>query len=138
MPPAPTPWTNLLLFDGVCGLCIRAVQSILERDPEGRVHFASIQSDLGRQLYREQGFDAENPTSMVLLTPRGAFAHSDAAIEMARILGGRSRWLALLKIIPRPIRDLVYRFIARHRYQWFGKRDQCMLPQPGWQERFVA
>jgi predicted DCC family thiol-disulfide oxidoreductase YuxK len=134
----PRTWTNLLLFDGVCGLCIRAVQSILERDPEGRVRFASIQSDLGGQLYREQGFDPADPTSMVLLTPRGAFAHSSAAIELGRILGGRSRWLVLLKIIPRPLRDWAYRFVARHRYRWFGKKDQCMLPKPGWQERFVA
>ncbi|HYF34616.1 MAG TPA: DCC1-like thiol-disulfide oxidoreductase family protein [Prosthecobacter sp.] len=131
-------WTNLLLFDGVCGLCIRAVQSILARDPRGVVRFCSIQSELGRRLYLEQGCDPDNPSTMLLLTPKGVFSHSDAMIEVGQLLGGWSRWAVLLKIVPRPLRDWGYKFIARHRYKWFGKRDECMLPQPEWRQRFVG
>ena len=137
MSQAPSSWTNLLLFDGVCGLCIRAVQSILSRDPRGVIHFCSIQSETGRRLYREQGYDPDSPCTMVLLTPHGVFSHSSAMIEVGRLLGGTNRWVVLLKVIPRPLRDWGYRFIARHRYKWFGKRDQCLLPKPEWRQRFV-
>ena len=138
MPEAAPTWTNLLLYDGVCGLCIRSVQAVLLRDPKGLIHFCSIQSELGSRLYREQGLDPSKPCTMVLLTPQGPYSRSDVAIALGRILGGRSRWLVLLKIIPRWVRDSVYRFIARHRYQWFGRRDECMLPRPEWQQRFVC
>lgn len=138
MPEAQPSWTNLLLFDGVCGLCTRAVQSILAHDPRGVIHFCSIQSELGRRLYREQGLDPDDPTTMVLLTPQGAFTRSDAMIEVGRLLGGWNRWAVLFKIVPRPLRDWGYRFIALRRYRWFGRRDECLVPQLEWRPRFVG
>jgi predicted DCC family thiol-disulfide oxidoreductase YuxK len=131
------PWTHLLLFDGVCNLCDRSVQFILQHDPRGLIHFCSIQSETGSRLYRAQGLDPENPTAMLLLTPAGTFTESDAAIEIGRLLGGRLRCALLLKVIPKSLRDRAYRFIARNRYRWFGRKDQCMMPRPEWRQRFV-
>lgn len=128
---------NLLLFDGVCHLCSSTVQFILKHDPSGVIHFCSIQSDLGRRLYTERGFDPDNPEAFILITPRGTFARSDAALEIARLLGGVWRLVQVLKLVPTWLRDRVYLFIARHRYRWFGKEQQCMLPNPEWRDRFV-
>jgi len=131
------PWQNLLLFDGVCGLCQRGVQSILLNDPAGVIQFCSIQSDLGTRLYREQGLDPEVPSTMVLLTPEGAFTESDALIEIGSLLGGWRRSMSLFKCVPKSVRDWAYQLIARNRYRWFGKNDQCMMPQPEWRDRFL-
>lgn len=133
--PAGKP--NLLLFDGVCHLCSNTVQFLLRHDRRGAIHFCSIQSELGRQLYSEHGFNPDQPEAFILLTPHGAFARSDAALELARLLGGVWRLAAVFKAVPRWLRDRVYLFIARHRYRWFGKRQECMVPKPEWRDRFV-
>ena len=99
--PTDPAWTHLLLFDGVCNLCDNSVQWVLAHDHRGIVHFCSIQSELGSKLYRERGFDPAEPLSMVLITPEGSFAKSDAALQLAALMGGRLSWLTLFKIIPR-------------------------------------
>lgn len=128
---------NLLLFDGVCNLCNHTVQFVLERDRQGLVHFGSIQSETGSRLYREHGYDPEHPDSMLLLTPKGAFRESDAAMEIARLLGGWWKLLTVLKILPRWLRNAAYRSVARNRYRLFGKKDRCMMPRPEWKQRFL-
>lgn len=128
----------ILLFDGVCNLCDNAVQFILKHDRRGLIHFASIQSDFGSRRYRELGLNPEAPDSMILLTPHGVFRESSAALEIAGLLGGPWPLAKVFKIVPRFIRDAVYRYVATHRYQWFGKHDQCMLPRPEWRKRFLA
>lgn len=130
-------WTHLLLFDGVCHLCDGAVQFILKHDQRGLIHFGSIQSAEGQSLYRQYGLDPEHPDTMLLITPEGVFRESDAALKIASLLGGRWSFALVFKIIPRWLRDRVYRFIAQHRYQWFGKHDQCLLPRPEWRARFL-
>lgn len=137
MPTEPT-WTYLLLFDGICNLCDHTVQWVLAHDRRGIVKFCSIQSDLGSRLYREHGYDPEHPHSMLLLTPEGSFGKSSAALELARLMGGRLAWLSWARIIPRPLRDLAYGFVARNRYRFFGEKDQCLMPRPEWKERFVG
>ncbi|HCN28087.1 MAG TPA: hypothetical protein DIT64_04770 [Verrucomicrobiales bacterium] len=132
-----TPWTNLLLFDGVCHLCDSTVQFVLRHDTSGRIHFCPIQSETGSRLYREHGFDPAAPHTMLLLTPDGALRESDAAIEIARLLGGIWRLALVLKIIPRPLRDAAYRFIASRRYRWFGRHGACLVPLPEWRARFL-
>lgn len=135
---AAPAWTHLLLFDGVCNLCDHTVQWVLTHDQRGLVHFCSIQSELGSKLYRERGFDPTQPHSMILITPEGSFAKSDAALQLASLMGGRFAWLSIFKIIPRPLRDLAYTFVATNRYRFFGKKDACLLPQPEWKARFVS
>lgn len=134
--PTDSAWTHLLLFDGVCNLCDNTVQWVLTHDQRGIVHFCSIQSELGSKLYRERGFDPSEPHSMILITPEGSFAKSDAALHLAALMGGHFSWLTLFKIIPRALRDLAYTFVATNRYRFFGKKDTCLMPQPEWKDRF--
>jgi predicted DCC family thiol-disulfide oxidoreductase YuxK len=131
----PSP---LLLFDGVCNLCASSVQFVLKHDHRRLVRFSSIQSEAGSKLYREHGFDPEQPQSMLLITDYGSFTQSDAAIELAQLMGGWLSAAVCFKIVPRPIRDAVYLLIAKNRYRIFGKKDQCWLPRPEWKERFVS
>lgn len=138
MPAALPEHPHLLLFDGVCNLCDGAVQFILKRDSKGIIHFGSIQSPEGSQIYRANGYNPDHPESMLLITPKGVFHESDAALEIARLIGMPWSLATIFKIIPRPIRDLCYKFVAEHRYQWFGKKDQCMLPRPEWRQRFIS
>ncbi|MFZ2280101.1 MAG: thiol-disulfide oxidoreductase DCC family protein [Prosthecobacter sp.] len=128
---------HLLLFDGICHLCDASVQFILKRDPQGKIKFAPIQSPLGSQLYAQHGLDPAAPNAMLFITPRGAFKASDAALEIARTLGGQWKLALLFKILPRALRDASYYFIARNRYRWFGKDDSCMMPTPELKARML-
>ena len=119
---------HLLLFDGICHLCDASVQFILKRDPQGKIKFAPIQSALGSQLYAQHGLDPAAPNAMLFITPRGAFKASDAALEIARTLGGVWKLALIFKLLPRALRDAAYYFIARNRYRWFGKDESCMIP----------
>ncbi|HSQ66364.1 MAG TPA: thiol-disulfide oxidoreductase DCC family protein [Polyangiaceae bacterium] len=131
---------SVVLFDGVCNLCSGAVRFIAERDPEGIFRFASLQSDVGRQLLRDHGVEpAEGePDTIVLIDHGRAFERSTAALHIARRLGGPYRLLFVIgSLVPRFLRDLVYDFVARHRYRWFGKKDACMVPTPELRARFL-
>ncbi len=126
----------ILLFDGVCNLCNGTVQWIIERDRTGRVHFASLQSELGAQLLEAARLPKENLQSVMLYENGHIHTYSDAPLRVARYLDGGWSVLQYLAIVPRPIRDVVYRWIARNRYRWFGKRDACMIPTPELRHRF--
>jgi predicted DCC family thiol-disulfide oxidoreductase YuxK len=123
----------VVLFDGVCNLCNGAVRFILARDPAARFRFASLQSDAARRLLGDGG-PAE---TIVLLDAGKTYVKSTAALRIAR--GLRFPWPLLYAFVavPRPVRDLIYDWVARHRYRWFGKRDTCMLPTPELRERFL-
>ena len=127
----------IVLFDGECGLCSRSVQFILKRDPHGRFHFAPLQSAFAQELLREREVTLELE-SVVLIDGRRAFTRSTAALQIAR--GLRSPWpiLGLMLAVPRPIRDGVYRLIARNRYRLFGRVDSCRLLAPEQRDRFLA
>ena len=126
-----------MLFDGDCNLCNGAVQFVLRRDPRAVFHFASLQSAVGRQLLASVGAKATLPDSIVLVANGCVTWKSTAALRIAR----RLRWpwplLAVAFVVPRPLRDLVYDWIARHRYRWFGKRAQCLVPTPALRARFL-
>ena len=128
--------TAIVLFDGVCNLCHGSVRFILKRDPREHFRFASLQSDPGRDLLRE--YDLPEDLSTIVLIENGrAFHRSSAALRIARRLRGAWPLLAVFLVIPPPLRDLVYRFIANNRYRWFGKKDVCSLPEPGQAARFL-
>lgn len=129
---------HLLLFDGICHLCDASVRFILGRDPAARIKFAPIQSPLGRELYARHGLDPDSPSAFLFLTPRGAYKASDAALEIARVLGGVWKLAIAFKPLPRPLRDAVYFFIARNRYRWFGQRDACLMPTSDLMARMVT
>jgi predicted DCC family thiol-disulfide oxidoreductase YuxK len=127
----------VIFFDGVCNLCQGSVQFIIKRDPQARFRFASLQSDYGRHILKELKLDTHTLESIILLTPNGVFQRSRAALEIARKLSGLWPVLYIFRIIPAGIRDLVYDWIARNRYRWFGKTESCWLPTPELKSRFV-
>jgi predicted DCC family thiol-disulfide oxidoreductase YuxK len=132
----------ILFYDGVCGLCDRAVQFVLRHDHAGRIRFAPLQSELARDVLARQGRDAADLDSMYLGldigTPRERLlTRSDGVIQVLRELGGPWRWLAAARLVPHGLRDPAYDWVVRHRYRWFGRHEQCVLPRPEWRERFL-
>ena len=130
--------SSLILFDGVCNLCAWSVRFILPRDPAGRFTFAPLQSEAARNRLSAAGLDADAPASLVLIEDGRIFQESTAALRIARHL--RFPWplLSTLLIVPRVLRDPVYRFLARHRYRWFGRREECWRPDDRWNDRFTG
>lgn len=128
----------VLLFDGVCNLCNRWVQFVIGRDPEAQFRFAPLQSTAAERLLADCGYEGETLDSVVLVEDGTYHTKSDAVIRTAHHLGGVYRVLEPSKIVPTRLRNAVYDFVAAHRYGWFGKRDQCMMPEPGVRERFLA
>jgi len=130
-----------VLFDGECNLCNGLVQFLVRHDKDGtRFRFAAQQSDAGQSLLRQAGLPETGSVTDTILVYTGArvLTHSDAALEIARYLPAPFSLLYAARIIPRGLRDAVYRFIARNRYRWFGKRDQCMIPTPELKARFLT
>lgn len=123
---------QIVLFDGVCNLCNGVVRFILARDPAGRFQFASLQSEAARRLLGEVP-----PETIVFVDDGATFTKSAAALRIARKLCFPWPLLYAFIAIPRPIRDLIYQWVARNRYAWFGRRESCMVPSPEVQDRFL-
>ena len=134
------PETAIVLFDGVCNLCNGSVQFILDRDRKEHFRFASLQSEKGQAILTERGvaIPAGDPDSIVLIEGTTVYTHSTAALLIARHLS--FPWfLGYAGIVwPRFIRDAVYRFIARNRYRWFGKTNECRIPTPALRARMLG
>ena len=128
---------RVVLFDGVCNLCNWSVQFIINRDPKGIFRFASLQSDIGRKLMQENGQDPDVLESIILVDVEKTYFRSRAALEIAKKLSGLWPLFYAFKIIPSPILDSIYNFIARNRYRWFGRKDQCMVPTKDLSIRFI-
>jgi len=137
----PSPAPDTILFDGVCNLCNGFVQFVIRHDATGRFRFAALQSTAGQGLLAAQGVSATSlaadPESVLLLSGGKLYSHSDAVLRIAQGLGGIWRLLAVSRLLPRAWRDASYRFVARHRYRWFGRQESCMLPTPALKARFL-
>ena len=127
----------ILLFDGHCNLCNAWVQFIVKRDSAGTIRFASLQSGSGRRLLEEHKIDENYIESLVFFEEERFSVNSTAALRTLSYLESWQKHLIFLAVVPRSLRDLVYRFIARNRYKWFGRREQCMIPTPELKERFL-
>jgi len=127
----------ILLFDGVCNLCNGSIQFIIPRDPGGKLRFAPLQSELGTQVREATGLSTDDLETVVLVDDGMAYTKSDAAIRVAEHLGGMYRLLSLGRLVPRGVRDRIYDFVAANRYDWFGRKDQCMLPDDDVSDRFI-
>lgn len=126
-----------ILFDGECHVCSRAVRFIVKRDRERRFQFAALQSPAGKRLLQATGLNAESRDSVVVLGQGTAWTESDAILLILRRLGGIWSLLTVFRLVPRGWRDALYRWFARNRYRWFGKRLSCMVPTPTIRERFL-
>jgi predicted DCC family thiol-disulfide oxidoreductase YuxK len=126
----------IILFDGVCNLCNGAVQFVIRRDQQRKFRFASLQSNVGQSYLQRFGIKSD-VYSIILIQDDRVFDRSSAALEIAKNLSGVWPAFYTLKIIPKFLRDIVYNFIARRRYEWFGKKDECMIPSPELKDRFL-
>jgi predicted DCC family thiol-disulfide oxidoreductase YuxK len=129
---------KIILFDGVCNLCNRAVQFVIKRDKNDVFRFAPLQSEIGARLVKERNIDISSIDSIILIEPSIAFyVKSDAALEIGKSFGGGYKLLGIFDWIPRLMRDGIYDLIARNRYRWFGKKDACMVPTPELKQKFL-
>ncbi|MDR7670185.1 thiol-disulfide oxidoreductase DCC family protein [Bacillus altitudinis] len=129
--------SHFILFDGVCNVCSGAVQFIIKRDPNERMMFASLQSDTGQRVLKENGLPLDEFNSFIYIENGTLYMKSTGILKAARHLKGIYRWSYLLLVIPRPIRDWFYQLIAKNRYKWFGQKTSCMMPTPEIQKRFL-
>ena len=132
----------IVLYDGVCGLCNRAVQFLLKRDRHDRLQFASLQSDVAARVLQRHGMDPKSLDTVYAVLNydepnETLLAKGDAFLFFAKTIGGIWSVARVGRIIPRPIRNWLYDFIARHRYQVFGKSESCMLPDPKQRHKFL-
>ncbi len=133
---------TILLFDGVCNLCNAWVRFVIRHDPAPpRFRFAALQSEVGKRLLQAHaplGHPVDDTLDSVVMIDAGRmFVQSSAALRVLGKLGLPWSLLRALILVPRPLRDGVYRWVARHRYAWFGRRDSCMLPTPELRSRFL-
>jgi len=117
----------LVLFDGPCVLCQRSVRTIARFDTRRVFTFASLDSAAGRRALEAAGWPAGERSSVVLVEGGAAWTKSEAALRIARRLRFPLSALVVLRVVPRPLRDVAYDWIARHRYRWFGRTDVCAL-----------
>ncbi|MBR0345820.1 MAG: thiol-disulfide oxidoreductase DCC family protein [Rudaea sp.] len=128
----------VLVFDGVCVLCNRSVQFVLRHDRARRFRFATNESASGRALMIRHGLDPAAPVSVLLVEDGRAHVESAAVVRVLAGFGGGWRIAAAtLHLVPTAIRDHAYRYVARHRYRWFGRREVCWLPDPRDAGRFL-
>ena len=126
----------IVFFDGVCGLCNRLVDFLLRTDKKDSFRVAPLQGETAQRMLPALTEDAET-WSVLYLDERGLHDQSDVTIQVCRRLGGVWGLVGLLRMIPKSLRNVGYRYIARNRYGWFGKHDTCRLPDPEEQARFL-
>ncbi|MCI0610520.1 MAG: DCC1-like thiol-disulfide oxidoreductase family protein [Anaerolineae bacterium] len=129
---------KIILFDGICNLCNGSVKFILRWEKDSRYQFASIQSEIGKELLVWCGLPSNYNQAVVYLENGRIYLGSTAALKIGQEL--KFPWSTLSSVgllVPKIFRDWVYRQIAKHRYQWFGKKDVCMVPSKNLQARFL-
>jgi predicted DCC family thiol-disulfide oxidoreductase YuxK len=118
----------VVLFDGVCNLCVGSLPWLLRMDRRGRLRFGTLQSEAGGDLLERCGLSREYDRSMVVVEGETAYTESDAVVRLAWLLGFPWALGSVAALVPDPIRDRGYRWLARNRYDWFGTREACLVP----------
>jgi len=127
----------IILFDGVCNLCHAAVRFIVAREREARFRFAPLESETGRRLTAGGIGGGRSVDTVILVEDGQTYVRSDAAIRIAARLNLPWCLLGRLRVVPRPIRDRTYDFVARNRYRWFGRKEFCPTPDEEMRDRFL-
>ena len=128
----------IILFDGICNLCNRSVQFIIKPDKEKVYRFAAFQSKAGQKLLQQYNLPLKQYSSFLLIENNKAYSQSTAALKVAKNLSGLVKLAVVFNIVPAGIRNIVYNFVARNRYQWFGKKESCMVPTQDLKARFLT
>lgn len=134
---SPNVSQPVLLFDGTCAMCSRLVSWFIAHESDHDLRFASLRSDAGLLALRCCGVSDVDFETMYLIQDGCFYMRSDAVACAARHLRWPWRALAATTLVPRVVRDWVYRFVARNRYRWFGMRTHCSIPVPSVRERFL-
>ncbi|MCM1982566.1 thiol-disulfide oxidoreductase DCC family protein [Lyngbya confervoides] len=135
-PSLPSGHRPIVFFDGECVMCNGFVDLMLRLDPQAKILLAPLQGKTAQQYLPPQPSNQREWT-LYYLTTEGLFDRSEAVL---RICGDLDHWMRLFsvfRVIPLPLRDSLYRFVAQHRYDWFGKRDSCRRPTPEDQAHFL-
>ena len=128
---------KIILFDGVCNLCDSSVQFIIKHDDRDVFRFASLQSEIGQQILKHIGVDPTKVDSIVLYVPGVAYyLKAEAAIQISSELNSWHRFLSYLSFTG-SIGNFVYDYIAKNRYKWYGKKEECMIPTVALKEKFL-
>lgn len=127
----------VILFDGVCNLCNRSVQFIINRDPSCIFRFAPLQSETGKNLLSKFDLPNDKLDSIILVENNEYYLRSTAALKILQRLGALWKIVYVLMLVPRPVRDYIYDIVARNRYKWYGKRAECMIPSSDIESRFL-
>ena len=128
----------ILLFDGVCNLCNHSVQFCIDNDKNGKIHYASLQSDIGQSYLTKFKMSGTDLNSVVLIEGERFYTKSDAPLRLVKYFDKKIwRLSAIFFIVPKFIRDAIYNYIAKNRYKWFGKQESCRLPTPDLRSRFL-
>lgn len=127
----------IFIFDGYCVLCSGFVRFILKHDKPGAIRLLAGQSGLGQAVYRHLGLDPGNFETNILLCHGRAWYKSQGTIRIFQLLGFPWSLSVLLRVVPHTALDRLYDFVARNRFHWFGKRNQCLLTVPAQSDRFL-
>jgi predicted DCC family thiol-disulfide oxidoreductase YuxK len=128
---------RIILFDGVCNFCNSSVNFVIERDKKSTIKFAALQSDAGQQLLQQFNLPTNQFNSFVYIEGGKLFTESTASLRVVKNLPAPWPVVYGFIIVPKFIRDGIYKWIAKNRYKWFGKKDQCMIPSPEIRSRFL-
>ena len=126
----------IVLFDGICNYCNAMVNFAIRNDKKNILKFAPLQTGIGRELKEKYRINPEND-SVILIDGENVYTHSDASIRIAKYLRWPAKALYGLRIIPKFIRQPIYKWVARNRYKWFGKKETCMIPDASVKARFL-
>ena len=119
---------RIVFYDGECRFCNAAVSFILERDKRGQFHFAPRESAFAEHFFRVEGLKRPEVDSIIYCDGGNLFVESEAAMAIAKELGGVWSWIRMGRILPASWRNGLYRWVARNRYHWFGKAQKCRIP----------
>ncbi len=127
----------IILFDGICNLCNNAVSFVIKRDKKSVIQFAAIQTDPAKKLLAQFNLPTQSFNSVILIEKGVMYTQSTAVLKICKHLNGLWPLLYGLIIVPTFIRNGTYQWIAKNRYQWFGKQEKCMVPSPELSARFL-
>ena len=127
----------IVVFDGQCLLCNGWVQFLLRHDRAQRIRFASIQSTAGQQLLAQAGLQVDGLQTLLVIDGGRSWQHTAAILRVLHALGWPWRLAWVVWLVPAPLRDMLYRWVARNRYRIWGRSDTCMVPSPQTAARFL-
>ena len=129
---------KIILFDGICNLCNDVVLKVIKYDKKNIFLFSSLQSKIGKEITDHLGIDISKIDSIILYEPDISYdIKSTAALKISQDFSGIWNLFSILLLLPEGFRNLIYDYIAKNRYKWFGKKEKCMIPSSELKEKFL-